>query len=238
MMRWIKHPCNFSRSAAMSEVRERFGAAGYGAVWLILERIAEDFAVTPQKTEPDLCISEKEWRNSCGLSAQKLHNLLDVLQNHGVISIEKRENRIRLKSAILAQLLDEWTKRIRKKPESGLENSSSKQNRADKDKSIKDREQTRTEGHSRIREALNPVLERHGLFSEPERVRRIVRHIERKGPRNPGGYLESIFKKNPDFDPWEEEPTTTNRQQTDKGQGAISAGEILRRGGWGREAEL
>ena len=219
-MRWIKHPCNFSRSAAMSEVRERFGAAGYGAVWLILERIAEDFAVTPQKNEPDLCISEKEWRISCGLSAQKLKVLLEVLQNHGVISTEKNENRIRIKSPILAQLLDEWTKRARKKPEACSENPRPEQTREDVDKNIKDK---RTEDHSRIREALNPVLKRHGVFSEPERARRIIRHMEQKNVRCHGAYLEKVLQKNPAFDPEEE-----TSQQT----GAISAGELLHREGW------
>ena len=82
-----------------------------------------------------------------------------------------------------------------------------------------------------IRDALYPVLERHGLLSEPERARRIIRHIERKGPRNPWGYLEGILQRNSDFDP-EEETTDT----TDRSQGAISAGEILRREGWNREA--
>jgi len=229
-MYWLKHYCNFSRSAAMSEVREKFGAAGYGAVWLILERIAEDFAVTPQKTEPDLCISEKEWRHSCGLSAKKLHDLLEILQNHGVISTEKRENRIRIKSAILAQLLDEWTKRTRKKSESCAENSRPKQNR--EDKSIKDK--NRTEGYSRIREELTPVLERHGLFSEPERARRIIRHMEQKKVRSHGAYLAKILQADSAFDPEEE---TTN-SQTNKGQGPVAVGDILRREGFSKRPEL
>jgi hypothetical protein len=228
-MRWIKHPCNFSRSAAMSEIRERFGAAGYGAVWLILERIAEDFAVTPQKSEPDLCISEKDWRNSCGLSAQKLHDLLEILQNHGVLSAEKRENRIRVKSSILALLLDEWTKRTRKKTESCSENPCPEQTREDKDKIIKDKDKNRTEDHSRIRGELNTVLERHGLFAEPERARRIIRHMEQKNVRSHGAYLEKVLQKNPAFDPGEE---TTNSQQTESGQGPVAIGEVLRREGW------
>ena len=233
-MRWIKHPCNFSRSAAMSEVRERFGAAGYGAVWLILERIAEDFAVTPQKTEPDLCISEKEWRFSCGLSAQKLQNLLEVLQNHGVISTEKHENRIRMKSSILAQLLDEWTKRTRKKTDSCPENPCPEQTREDKDKKIKDKEQKRTEGNSRVREEIHQVLERHGVFSEPERARRIIRHMELKNVRSHGAYLEKVLQKNPYFDPEEETP---NSQQTERGQGPLAVGDILRREGFSRGPE-
>ena len=131
--------------------------------------------------------------------------------------------------------MDEWTKRIRKKTESCSENHGPEQNREDKDKSIKDKEKKRTEGHSRIREELNFVLERHGLFSEPERARRIIRHMEQKNVRSYGAYLEKVLQKNPAFDPEEE---TTDSQQTDRGQGAIAAGEILRRGGWGREAEL
>ena len=228
-MNWVKHPCNFSRSAAMSEVREKFGAAGYGAVWLILERIAEDFAVTPKKTEPDLCVSEKEWRNSSGLSAQKLHDLLEILQNHGVIATEKQENRIRLKSAILAQLLDEWTKRTRKKTECCSENPRPEETREDKDKIIKDKDKSRTEGHSRIREELNAVLNRHGLFSEPERARRIIRHMEQKNVRSHGAYLEKVLQKNPAFDPEEE---SANSQQTERGQGPVAVGEVLRREGW------
>jgi hypothetical protein len=231
-MRWIKHPCNFSRSAAMSEVRERFGAAGYGAVWLILERIAEDFAVSTGKSEPDLCVSEKEWRNSCGLSAQKLHDLLETLQNHGVISAEFCENRIRVKSTILSQLLDEWTKRSRKNagtmPESSAENPCPEQTREDKDKNIKDK---RTEGNSRIREELGAVLQRHGLLSEPERARRIIRHMEQKAVRSHGAYLEKILQKNPCFDPIEEPTNSADRQQ-----GPVAAGDILRRAGFGQEA--
>jgi hypothetical protein len=40
-MRWLKHPSGFCHSTAMSEVRDAFGFAGYGAVWILLERIAE-----------------------------------------------------------------------------------------------------------------------------------------------------------------------------------------------------
>jgi hypothetical protein len=69
-MRWIKHPSAFCRSAAMSEVRESLGPAGYGAAWLLLERIAESWS---GKNEPELCLSEKEWRNSCGIFVKKLH---------------------------------------------------------------------------------------------------------------------------------------------------------------------
>ncbi|GHV49907.1 hypothetical protein FACS1894168_0330 [Deltaproteobacteria bacterium] len=227
-MRWIKHPCNFSRSAAMSEVREKFGPAGYGAVWLILERIAEDFGVSPQKTEPDLCLSEKEWRYSSGFSTQKLKNLLEILQNHSVILVETGENRIRLQSPILAQLLDEWTKRARKNsgaaPVLRAENPGSEQTTEQKGEKIE--KDKKTEG--KLREQLRLVLKRHDI-SDPDRENRIIRHMERKTLQNPGGYLEKILQQNPAFDPQEE---TTNSQQTGRSQEPQAIGDILRRAGY------
>ena len=35
--------------------------------------------------------------------------------------------------------------------------------------------------------ALHSVLERHGLLSELEKTRRIIRHIQQRQPHNPGG---------------------------------------------------
>jgi len=234
-MRWIKHPSNFSRSAAMSEVREQCGPAGYGAFWMLFERIAENFDGISQKSEPILCISEKEWRNSCGLSAKKLHDLLEILQKHGVILAKKSDSRLCLEAPIILHLQDESTRKARKnsgtvpepcRNDSGLQQTT-EQKRTEENKNNKTGEK------SGISNVLFPVLERHGLLSEPGRARRIIRHIERQSPRNPGGYLESILQKKPDFDPWEEESTdTTNSQQTDRGQGPVAVGDILRREGW------
>jgi len=238
-MRWIKHPSNFSRSAAMSEVREKCGSAGYGAFWMIFERIAENFEANSQKSEPELWLSEKEWRNFCGLSAKKLHDLLDILQNHEVIFSKNADSRLCLEAPILLQLQDESTRKARKnsgafpeppRNDSGLQQTT-EQNRADKKKD------NRTGENTGIRNALYPVLERHSLLSEPERARRIMRHIERKNPRNPGGYLESILQKKPDFDPWEEDHTEPTNS-TDRQQGPVALGDILRRGNFGsREQE-
>jgi hypothetical protein len=83
---------------------------------------------------------------------------------------------------------------------------------------------------------LLPVLQRHGLLSFPERANRLVRHIERKRLNNPGGYLEKILQRNPDFDPEDEEQETQDRQtdnnQTDRQRGPEATGEILRRLGY------
>jgi hypothetical protein len=235
-MRWIKHPSNFSRSAAMSEVREKCGPAGYGAFWLLFERIAENFEGISQKSEPELSISEKEWRYSCGLSSKKLHDLLTILQNHGVIFAKNADSRLCLEAPILLQLQDESTRKARKnsgmapepcRNDSGLQQTTEQ-------KRTEEKKNNRTGEKSGIGNALHVVLERHGLLSEPERVRRIIRHIERQNPRNPGGYLESILQKKPDFDPWEEEETTN---RTDR-QGPMAVGDILRQVGYGLRGQV
>jgi len=204
-MRWIKHPSNFSRSAAMSEVRERCGPAGYGAFWMLFERIAENFEGISQQSEPTLCFSEKEWRNSCGLSSKKLHDLLNILQKHHVIFTKIADSRLCLEAPILLRLQDESTRKARKnsgvlpepcRNDSGLQQTTEQ-------KRTEEKKNNRTGEKSGIPNALHPVLERHGLLSDQERARRIIRHIERKQPHNPGGYLESILQKKPDFDPWE-----------------------------------
>jgi hypothetical protein len=225
-MRWIKHPSNFSRSAAMCEVRETLGPSGYGAFWMIVERIAENFEANSQETMPGLCISEKEWRNSCGLSAKKLHDLLEILKNHGMIFLENAAPRYRLTAPFLLRLQDESTRKARKNsgivPES-RGNDSGPQQTEQKRREEKD---NRTGNQSGVRAGLHPVLARHGIFSDQERANRIIRHIERKNPNNPGGYLESILQRNPGFDP-HEEGETTNRQQ-----GPKAIGDILRNDGW------
>ena len=203
-MRWIKHPSAFCRSAAMSEVREALGPAGYGAAWLLLERIAESWS---GKDEPELCLSEKEWRNSCGISVKKLHELLEIMKNHEIIAVESINSRLLLKAPILLSLQDEWTSRQRKNsgaaPDS-LESDSGIQQ-------IREREEKNRNKHGMqsARASLYSVLLRHGIQADSERGRRLVYHIEQKQPNNPGGYLEKILQTNPGFDP-QGEPGSAN----------------------------
>ena len=218
-MRWIKHPSSFCRSAAMTDVREALGPAGYGATWLLLERIAEAWN---GKTEPELRVSVREWAKTCGLSSKKLQELLNVLKNHAIIFAEIEESKLRLTAPILLELQDEWTGRTRKNsgvaPEPVGSDSGIQQNIPEKEKN-KDRHALPLP----TRMSLYPVLSRHGIQPESDRGRRIMQHIESKMPNNPGGYLEHILKQKPHFDPEE----TENRQQ-----GIHSTGDILQRMGY------
>lgn len=201
----------------MTDVREALGPAGYGATWLLLERIAEAWN---GQNEPDLRVSMREWTKTCGISTKKLHELLHILKSHGIILFENDDSKLRLSAPVLLELQDEWTSRTRKNsgaaPDSLATHSGIQQIRPEEEKN-KDRHDSPPP-----RVNLYPVLSRHGIEPGSDRARRIIRHIEAKKPDNPGGYLESILQKKPNFDP--EEPE--GRQQ-----GIHSAGDILRQMG-------
>lgn len=181
----------------MTDVREALGSAGYGAVWLLLERIGETWDGI---TEPELRISVKEWKRTCGLSDKKLQNLLDILENYEIVLAQNENNKLHLKAPILVDLLDESTRKARKNSGIVPERLWTHSGQQTKQEPYieKDKE---THPPPSIRLCLLPVLKRHGIAPDTERGRRLVRYVERKHPNNPGGYLEHILQEKPDFDP-------------------------------------
>jgi hypothetical protein len=220
-MRWIKHPSSFCRSEAMTEVREALGTEGYGAVWLLLERIAESWE---GKNDPELRVSISDWKRTCGISPRKLQVLLEILQEHGIIFAENDQNKLRLAAPIIVEFKDESTRKALKnsgiapesfRKDSGLQTEQEAEKYKDK--------QTQPPPPN-LRLSLMPVLSRHGIAPDSERGRRLIRHIEGKHPNNPGGYLESILQKKPYFDPATEE---SMERANNKAQGPITVGEVL-----------
>ena len=183
----------------MTEVLETLGPAGYGAMWLLLERIAETW---DGKREPELQLSLKSWKKTCGLSAKKLRDLLKILENHGIIFPIEHENKLTLNAPIIIKLKDEWTSRVSKNsavPPEPLPSDSRIQ--IEQQPEIY-KEQNKTHPPpANLRLSLVPVLKRHGISPSSERGRKIVRYIEEKQPKNPGGYLEAILQENTSFDP-------------------------------------
>lgn len=199
-MRWIKHFSDFSQTEAMTDVLEKFGPAGYGATWLLLERIA---ATWDSKSEPELKLSIKAWKKACGLSPKKLQDLLGILEIHGIIFSKLDENKLTLIASILVNIRDEWSKRKAKDSAAAQESlSSDSGTEAEQQSEERDKEQNKTHPRpANMRQSLMPVLERHGISPSSERGRRIMRYAEEKWPDNPGGYLETILQQNPGFYP-------------------------------------
>ena len=227
-MRWIKHPSSFCRSEAMTEVREALGTEGYGAVWLLLERIAEPWE---GKVDPELRVSISEWKRTCGISLKKLQVLLDILQEHGIIFTENNQNKLRLAAPIILEFKDESTRKTRKnfgitpesfRKDSGLQTEQEAERYKDK--------QTQTPPPN-LRLSLVPVLNRHGIAPDSERGRRIIRYTEQKHPQNPGGYLEKILQEKPQFYP--ESGDTFDPSVGRTTSSFASASDALRRMGFG-----
>jgi hypothetical protein len=220
-MRWMKHDSGFCRSEAMSEIRNALGNAGYGAVWLMLERIAEAW---DGRDMPRLCLPEREWKNVCGFSEKKFQIFVKILEKHSFIQLETHNSLLCLTASILLRLQDEWTRKHRRN--SGVTPASLRSHsgiQTDRETDIdKDR---KTRASANLRLSLFPVLKRHAVETDSIRGRNIIRFVEQKQPRNPGGYLESILQKKPDFDPW---PDGQNNKQTTCLEEPVSAGELLR----------
>jgi len=218
-MRWFKHLSGMGRSPAMSELRSVLGLAGYGALWLLLERIAEAW---DGSGEPDLCLPEREWRLSCGFSAKKFQILTEILQKHDIIRMEKCDSLLRLKTPILLQLQDEWTRKTRK-------NSGAASEPVRSGSGIQTEAYPEIEKDNKTRSAIFSVLKRHGIPAHSERGKNILHYVEQMRPANPGGYLERILQQKTDFDPLPDGGRPEHGlQQTSRQQGPRSAGDILR----------
>ena len=218
-MRWFKHLSGIGRSPAMSELRSVLGLAGYGALWLLMERIAESW---DGSGEPDLCLPEREWRLSCGFSTKKFQIFMEILQKHDIIRMEKELSLLRLKAPILLQLQDEWTRKTRKNSGVTMESIQSSSG-------IQTDTYPEIEKDNKTRPAILSVLRRHGIQANSERGRNILHYVEQKQPANPGGYLERILQQKPNFDPVSDGGHTGHGfQQIERQQEPRSVGDFLR----------
>lgn len=110
-MRWIKHPSAYYRSAAVADIRDALGIDGYGAWWVLLERVAESW---DGKSEPELRLPVNEWRSISGLKPKDLDLLLAILEEHAVLFCEIEERKMRVRAPILLQMQDDWTSGTRR----------------------------------------------------------------------------------------------------------------------------
>lgn len=200
-MRWIKHFSDFSQTKAMTNVLEKLGTSGYGATWILLERIA---ATCDSKSEPELKLSIKAWKKACGLSPKKLQDLLGILEIHEIIFSKFDGNKLTLVAPILVNIRDEWSKRKSKNSGAAQESfPSDSGTKTEQQSEERNKEQNKTHPWpANLLQRLVSVLKRHGISPSSEQGRRIIRYVEEKQPDNPGGYLHKILSDKPFFDPW------------------------------------
>lgn len=217
----------------MTDVLEKLCPAGYGATWLLLKRIAASW---DSKSEPELKLSIKAWKKACGLSTRKLQELLGILEIHNMIFAKLDENKLTLIAPILVNIRDEWSKRKAKDSgaaQESLPSDSGTETEQQSEEENKEQNKTHPPPSSlNLRACLKPVLDRHGIQEYSERGRRLIRYVEEKQPKNPGGYLESTLQKNPMFDPGSDDECS--RSPSVYGSGPVPAGDVLQRMGYGK----
>lgn len=196
-MRWIKHPSAYCRSAAVADIRDALGIAGYGALWVLLERVAESW---DGKSEPELRLPVNEWRTMCGLKPKGLDLLLAILEEHAVLFCETEGRKMRVKAPILLQMQDDWTSRTRRNsgvmPEPHRSGSGTE---TDREPDIEKDSNTRLTGKNLF--SVKSVLHRHGIDPDSRRGEALIFYVERMSKQNPGGYLQRTLQLKPEFDP-------------------------------------
>ena len=221
-MRWIKHPSAYCRSAVVADIRDALGISGYGALWVLLERVAENW---DGKSEPELRLPVNEWRAMSGLTQKNLDVLLAILAEHAVLSYEIEERKMRIRAPILLQMQDDWTSRTRRNsevtPEPRRSASGTETDREpDKEKDSK----THLTGKHLF--SVKSVLHRHGIDPGSKRGEALIRYVERMSNQNPGGYLQRTLNIKPEFDPSltdGQEHSTNNKREG----GCKSVGELI-----------
>ena len=221
-MRWIKHPSAYCRSAAVADIRDALGIAGYGALWVLLERVAESW---DGKSEPELRLPVNEWRAMSGLKPKSLDLLLAILEEHAVFFCEIEERKMRVRAPILLQMQDDWTSRTRRN--SGVTSEPHRSGSGTETYKEPDKEKdsnTRLTGKHLF--SVKSVMHRHGIDPDSKRGEALICYVERMSNQNPGGYLQRTLQLKPEFDPSLPDGQTPQTEVQRTG-GCKSVGELI-----------
>lgn len=200
-MKWFKHPKNLWGHPVVAEIRGELGIHGYGAVCLILEKIAGPWKHNPKDAVvPFLALPMKEWQQLLGFSPKKFKKFMEICENPDFIQLKIDRKMIRVEAAILLIYHDEYSRKRKENsgqtPESARTNSST---------DIHIESEVRKKQNN-THQGLNPnqmqdvrkVLMKYGIAPESPRGEYCLAYAAEKG-ENPAGYLTGTLKNNPDF---------------------------------------
>ena len=109
-MQWFKHPNDLWRHPIVAEIRSEFGIHGYGAVCLILEKIAEPCKVDRKSVSaPFLVLPMREWQQLLEFSPKKFKKFMKICDSPDFIQLKIDRKMVRAEAAILLKYLDEYT---------------------------------------------------------------------------------------------------------------------------------
>ena len=204
-MLWIKHPTACARREFMLEIGHELGNEACYAVWLLLERVGEQWNGTHP---PELCLPAREWRNITQLAEKKFQKLLSILQENAVLTCSGEGKKMTIRADILLELQDESTRKRRKAsgvaPDLDRTTSGPDTNKRQE----KEKEQTtRNNLSAKITWEASQFLRREGIMPDSPQGKGLLQYLEKQRPRNPLAYLRTILRNNPNFDPAQQTDT-------------------------------
>lgn len=103
-MRWFKHFADAHTHPDHLRLIERFGMAGYGMYWKVVEMIAYS-----GEGKFSLTLSEKLWARSLTIRGKLLHNFLNLQKEIGNFSVFCSGDQITVEIPNLSKYNDRWT---------------------------------------------------------------------------------------------------------------------------------
>lgn len=141
-MQWFEHRCGTHTQSIMQLLISECGLEGYGAYWIIVEKITSQFGEKQQDgelmTKEFLTYPVKEWRSFLKFTPKKFEKLMKFLQKVKLFSLKfdgKNEEILTIEMPKLLKIADTYTKRVLRRFEQTSENvRNTVQNNTEKEK--------------------------------------------------------------------------------------------------------
>jgi hypothetical protein len=113
-MKYFNHMTSSVEDQKHEELIERTGLAGYGAYWIVLEKIASQ--IRPECVSTSLKLSWRNWARHLRTSTQKAQVLLRSMNDARLVRITEIDGLIEVDVPNILKYGDEYTKRLGIKP--------------------------------------------------------------------------------------------------------------------------
>ena len=109
-MKYINHMTIAHDDSKIQALRDKHGLAGYGAYWVIVEKIAAQ--VRPESPEPELTLSLKKWALHLDIRPVFAAKLIRTQHELGLISVRTNGEVWTLSAPNVLKYADEYTKKV------------------------------------------------------------------------------------------------------------------------------
>lgn len=109
-MKYINHMTRSAEDDKHDALRERHGLAGYGAYWLIAEKIGNQ--ISPEQINVWMVRSWKKWAQILSISVKKSQNIIKTMNDLGLIRLHSDDVYAAIGMPNLLKYADEYIKKV------------------------------------------------------------------------------------------------------------------------------